>query len=516
MKLKSELIVLSIAILPFSANANWWNNAADIGNWTPYAVHPFSKPGLISLVNASAGHPVRAGAQSIRFVRTRGGCVGAWDCGHGSQRTELNASGEENNGQERWYAWSVYHKDYQWIGGGVAPWEGQFKALNGPSVMQFVMSVHHGLVANFDHFEGWNPTVLVPKDQINNRWHDIRVHAKWSSGADGIFQIWVNGQLKVDRRGANFAGDRLLFRYGVYAPDVVPRTSDDPTQVVYYDEVMKGATCQSVSKFMPCPGAPQAPVPTVNVKVESVAMSRDDRGRFASEVDYAVTQFSDSVVFNRDAFSFKDYKHFVAYETSENRGMMLGISGNTDVDKHIVSPVGIGWLFDDFALMVANDNSILGFEKSRTFDYKNPTTTYVNLGYRKQLMNNVMLYSDLLYAYGDSQPGDNVTMSDIHALGFNAKLNYTPLENHSVVFSVDMPLHIESGAGKFVEYGMQGPYNLNVDMSPEGRHIDFGVKHIYQLTYTSMFSTEVHYINDADHRRGETDYSAIAKYNLAF
>ena len=150
------------------------------------------------------------------------------------------------------------------------------------------------------------------------------------------------------------------------------------------------------------------------------------------------------------------------------------------------------------------------------FDYKNPTTTYVNLGYRKQLMDNVMLYSDLLYAYGDSRRGENVTLSDIHALGFNAKLNYTPLENHNFVFSFDMPLHIESGYSKFVEYGMQGPYNLNVDMSPEGRHMDFGIKHIYQLTNMSMFSTEVHYINDADHRQGKADYSAMAKYNLSF
>lgn len=514
--MKKQLAVLSMMALPFSANANWWNNTADIGNWGVHEVHPDSKAGLVSLANASAGHPVRAGAQSIRFVRTRGGCLGA-SCEAGSQRTELNASGVEYNGEEKWYAWSIYHKDYQWLGGNVAPLEGQFKALSGPLVMDFRLDYERGLVATFDHFEGWNPTVIIPKSRINNRWHDIRVHAKWSSGADGIFQIWVNGELKVDRRGANFAGDAILFRYGVYAPEVVFRTSNDPTQVVYYDEVMKGATCQSVSKFMPCPGAPQAPVPTVNVKVENVAFSRDDyQGRYNSEVDYAVTQFSDAVVFNRDAFSFKDYKHFVAYETSENRGMMLGISGNTDVDKHIESPVGIGWLFDDFALMVANDNSILGFEKSRMFDYKNPTTTYVNLGYRKQLMDNVMLYSDLLYAYGDSRLGENVTLSDIHALGFNAKLNYTPLENHNFVFSFDMPLHIESGYSKFVEYGMQGPYNLNVDMSPEGRHMDFGIKHIYQLTNMSMFSTEVHYINDADHRQGKADYSAMAKYNLSF
>jgi len=233
------------------SGAKSWSEDNGSGTWGKFHIHGLSKPELVSVVSAGGGHPVRGGAQSIRIERREGGCVGQ-DCINQSERTEITPEGLERNGDNTWYAWSIYHKDYVWLQNGVSPWEGQFKALNGPMVMQFVMDEDRGMGVTFDHFEGWRPRPVVSKSQIDNRWHDILVHAKWSSGQDGLTRVWVNGQLKAERRGKNFAGDSLLFRVGIYAPQV-NRAGSRPTQVVYVDELMRGPTCQSVSQFMACP-----------------------------------------------------------------------------------------------------------------------------------------------------------------------------------------------------------------------------------------------------------------------
>ena len=67
--------------------------------------------------------------------------------------------------------------------------------------MRFSIWINTGVwLSILMRFEGWSGSkVLIPKSEISNKWHDIRVHAKWSTGADGIFQIWVNGILKLDR-----------------------------------------------------------------------------------------------------------------------------------------------------------------------------------------------------------------------------------------------------------------------------------------------------------------------------
>jgi hypothetical protein len=74
------------------------------------------------------GHPRRAGAQSIRFERRTGYCGGA-DCGWNSERTELGTDGVDRPGDSTWYAWSVYHQNYQFLNN-VAPIHGQFKTRN--------------------------------------------------------------------------------------------------------------------------------------------------------------------------------------------------------------------------------------------------------------------------------------------------------------------------------------------------------------------------------------------------
>ena len=107
-------------------------------------------------------------------------------------------------------------------------------------------------------------------------------------------------------------------------------------------------------------------------------------------------------------------------------------------------------------------------------------------------------------------------MSNIHALGFESRLQYTPTNEHKFVFTFDMPLHVESGSSQFTVSQLGVLYDLNIDMVPEGRQMNFGMNHIYQLTKSSNFTTVLSYTNDLNHMRDTNDYLAMVKYTKSF
>jgi hypothetical protein len=58
--------------------------------------------------------------------------------------------------------------------------------------------------------------------------------------------VWVNGQLKADIKGPNTINTTpVYFKYGIYR-SFVSRVQNRPTQVLYFDEVRKGPTRESV------------------------------------------------------------------------------------------------------------------------------------------------------------------------------------------------------------------------------------------------------------------------------
>ena len=577
-----------------------WSEDNGSGSWGKFWTHSNipRHPWAVSLVGG--GHPVRAGAQSIRFERRTGYCGGD-DCGWNSERTELGTDGVDRPGDNTWYAWSVYHQNYQFLNN-VAPVHGQFKTRNdGHQLAFFNMDASRGMVVNFDEFEGWRGSkVIIPKSQISNKWNDIRVYAKWSTGADGIFRIWVNGVLKVDRRGRNMVNsDPVMFRFGIYAPQVNRAGTGRPTQVVYYDELMRGNSCQSVSQFMACdgntngvnpytggaggngtqttgsgPGATGAAnasleayvdkygdllaaynansggqskaawgkqhycgyghgegrtssgltssvcattlattSPTIKVSVNGIL----ERGnRFSTEITRGVGEFSKTVVFNGDIFSFKDYETFRVIKVRENQGLMLGFSKHRDKDGVLHDPVGIGWLFDDVALMVAQDNSMFGYRAEGVFDFKDPSTTYVDAGFRRKLAGNMMLYTDLMYAFGRSQPGELTTLSHLHALGLETRLDVQAGLRHRFQFRFDFPLRIEHGSSRFyVEQGGR-VYPLVIDLEPAARQSTMSLNHSYRLSRKSQLISDIHYTHNPDHRRDRNDYSAHLRVQYRF
>ncbi|MBC7791529.1 MAG: heparin lyase I family protein [Anaerolineae bacterium] len=87
------------------------------------------------------------------------------------------------------------------------------------------------------------------------RWTDWVVHVKWSYGADGLLEIWKDGQRVVSRTGPNTYNDRrpLYFMAGIYKwmwsnPGGV---WSQPTRVAYFDDLRIAGSVGSYAAVAP-------------------------------------------------------------------------------------------------------------------------------------------------------------------------------------------------------------------------------------------------------------------------
>ena len=81
---------------------------------------------------------------------------------------------------------------------------------------------------------------LIDENQLRGKWHEIVVHAVWSSD-DGGIEVWANGKKKASYQGRTCVRCRVFFSYGVHRIGVslfqkkFPG-SKLPVQVVFYTE----------------------------------------------------------------------------------------------------------------------------------------------------------------------------------------------------------------------------------------------------------------------------------------
>jgi hypothetical protein len=83
-----------------------------------------------------------------------------------------------------------------------------------------------------------------------NVWYDFVYHVKWSSGADGFFDAWVNGVKKLSHRGPTiYTGQGVylkLANYHVPVCNPFPGCTG-PASSVIHDRVIRGTTPLAVS-----------------------------------------------------------------------------------------------------------------------------------------------------------------------------------------------------------------------------------------------------------------------------
>ena len=181
--------------------------------------------------------------------------VNGWDdCEHDRERSELteNNSGPNRHGSEFWYGWSIYFPE-NYIN--IYPTKtalGQFHQKDADPIWMFDNASRSGgyrVVGSVNLLK--TKQKLISEEDLRGQWHKIEVHAKWSRSDTGVFQVWVNGDLKVDYKGKTMTAQETLFKYGVYRSYMVNykaenKTSEVPAQTVYFSNVKKGHTRENL------------------------------------------------------------------------------------------------------------------------------------------------------------------------------------------------------------------------------------------------------------------------------
>ena len=121
-----------------------------------------------------------------------------------------------------------------------------------------------------------------------------------------------------------------------------------------------------------------------------------------------------------------------------------------------------------------------------------------------------------MYAFGRSLPGELTTLSPLHALGLEARLDIRVNWRNRFQFKFDLPLRIEHGSSRFyVEQGGQ-VYPLVIDLAPAARQSSLSFNHRYRLSRKSKLVSELNYIHNPNHRRGTNNYRANFKVQYRF
>jgi hypothetical protein len=173
------------------------------------------------------------------------------DCKKDRERSELteNNSKPNRHGSEYWYGWSIYFPE-NYIN--IYPTKtalGQFHQRNSHPIWMFDNASFVGgyqLTQTINDYGRGTTHPLISEEDLRGKWHKIEVHAKWSRDREsGIFQVWVNGELKVDYKGKTMSAKEVYFKYGIYRSFMSNykskfKTDKVPAQTVYYSNVKKG------------------------------------------------------------------------------------------------------------------------------------------------------------------------------------------------------------------------------------------------------------------------------------
>jgi hypothetical protein len=185
---------------------------------------------------ARAPEPVRGGAVSARFELQKSDPV----INNGT-RAELTAPFEPV-GAERWYGFSVYLPTswaYDQSAEIVTQWHQHWDVGSSPPLALVTRKGNWEISQNW---EGYEQQTVVGTYQTG-RWTDWVFHVKWSAGADGVVQIWKDGQ-PVAGFGNRIGKNTYQSSYGNYMKIGIYKwdwsqgnPSDTVRRVMYHDEL---------------------------------------------------------------------------------------------------------------------------------------------------------------------------------------------------------------------------------------------------------------------------------------
>lgn len=181
-----------------------------------------------------------------------------------------------NQGQEEWWAHSLMFPNTYVVplAGLIWNWGVVFDFHNTGSTGQAnfqIVSLPTGLEF---WIAGGASVVNAPTDPgfyrapigtvIDNQWYDFVYHVKWSSGTDGFFQAWLNGQQLL-----NYAGPTLYTGQSCYLKLANYHTPLGLPVSVVHDRLVRGTTLTAVE--IPNSSPTLVPVPNVVGQPQSTA-----------------------------------------------------------------------------------------------------------------------------------------------------------------------------------------------------------------------------------------------------
>jgi hypothetical protein len=185
---------------------NYWDYESS--NYAPWKFTQLGTKSKPSTLHA------RAGKQSMRFELNKTDPDQA-----ASKRTEFNLAPETSNPVERWYGISYYVD---------APYPAD------PSCPEIWFQWHHNgdgppplALWSYGTTFGINQRVSSTAKEVytklgsitTGKWMDFVWHIKWSSGSDGLIEVWMNGTKLLTKLGANnWAGSagKNYLKTGIY------------------------------------------------------------------------------------------------------------------------------------------------------------------------------------------------------------------------------------------------------------------------------------------------------------
>ena len=170
------------------------------------------------------------------------------ECKYESVRAELSEGGlnwPDLQPDEAWYGWDIYiPKDFptarqqgsgkyilgQWHNGQCP----HISYINQPENDNLYLQTMTSL-GNYE-CENRSKTEIISFTELKGKWTRFETFVKWSSGEDGEVKIYVDGQLKIDKKGSNLTvgfENNNHFDFGVYLCCTNDIDSIKPTTVLY-------------------------------------------------------------------------------------------------------------------------------------------------------------------------------------------------------------------------------------------------------------------------------------------
>lgn len=221
-----RLITLIILVATIAAGPLW---AQGFGN---FAEEPINAHGAYQRVRDPTGS---APSSRVHMFRLEPGACsarrydnGMSDCDFNSVRAQLFET-RQSQPQEAWYSWDMYlPSDFplgrRQAGGGnysFAYWHNRecpnldIEVPDGQSVLYLRTNTYRGP----GNCRAAQRIALGNMRDLVGGWHRFEAHVRWSSGADGLAEIYIDGQRRAAYQGRTITTgtpDFNYFKFGLY------------------------------------------------------------------------------------------------------------------------------------------------------------------------------------------------------------------------------------------------------------------------------------------------------------